>query len=239
MTDDDRREREPLEDADESRGPKAGAEQAGEAPDLEIDADEPSPDLDEVMRAALASLEGGGAEAPGPEAAASDEGGELERLRAEIAELRDRTIRTLADFENYRKRTERERRELTRYAAADVLRDVVEVVDNLERALAAEGGSDDLKTGVELILRQAHELLRRSGVQRVPALGEPFDPAVHEAVSRVEDPEVAEPLVTDELQPGYLLHERLLRPARVRVAVPAEEPAAEEQEEEPAEEPAG
>ena len=147
---------------------------------------------------------------------------EIARLQDEIADLRDRSTRTLADFENYRKRVEKERRDERRYAAAEVLHRVLEVVDNLERALAAEGGAEDLKTGVELILRQLLELLRSSGARRVPAVGQEFDPNFHEAVARYEDPEVAVPTVSEEMQAGYRFHDRLLRPAIVRVAMPVE-----------------
>lgn len=143
-------------------------------------------------------------------------------LQQEIADLRDRSIRTLADFENYRRRSDREREDLRRYAAGDVLRDLLPVVDNLQRALAAGGTVDDLKVGVELTLRQFTELLRQRGVAEVPALGEPFDPAVHEAVARVDDATVETPTVVDELQRGYTIHGKLLRPALVRVAMPAE-----------------
>ena len=149
--------------------------------------------------------------------------GETAELRREIADLRDRTMRTLADFDNYRKRAERERAEVRRHAAAETIVDFLDVGDNLERALAAGGSADDLKLGVEMILHQLEDLLRRHGVERVPALGEAFDPTVHEAVSRREDAEVGEARVVEEMQAGYRLHDRLLRPARVVVAVPAEE----------------
>ncbi|HXT20270.1 MAG TPA: nucleotide exchange factor GrpE [Thermoanaerobaculia bacterium] len=143
-------------------------------------------------------------------------------LQAEIADLRDRSIRTLADFENYRRRSERERDDLRRFAIGEFLREVLPVVDNLQRALQAGGTVEDLKVGVELTLRQFTELLRQRGVTEVPALGEPFDPAVHEAVARVDDETVRTPTVIDEFQRGYTIHGKLLRPALVRVAMPAE-----------------
>jgi molecular chaperone GrpE len=158
-----------------------------------------------------------------PLAAARGEDEEVAILRREIADLRDRSVRTLADFDNYRKRSERERRDAVRYAAAAPLGDLLEVVDNLERALAAGGAADDLKLGVEMTLRQLEEVLRRHGVESVPASGVRFDPAHHEAVSRLEDPDVEAPTVVEELQRGYRLHDRLLRPARVVVAVPPDE----------------
>lgn len=151
---------------------------------------------------------------------------ELGRLQQELEDLRDRSLRTLADYENYRKRVERERTESRRYASFEVLRELLDVVDNLERAVAAPGSVDELKQGVELILKQLHDLLRRSGVRPVPAVGEPFDPNVHEAVSRDQDATVDRPTVTAEHQPGFWMHERLLRPAVVSVAMPADEPDA-------------
>ncbi|HMB53863.1 MAG TPA: nucleotide exchange factor GrpE [Thermoanaerobaculia bacterium] len=158
---------------------------------------------------------------------AYDEGGsasdDVDALRREIADLRDRSMRTLADFDNYRKRAERERSEVRRHVAAETIVDFLDVVDNLERALAAGGSADDLKVGVEMILRQLEDLLRRRGVERVAAKGEAFDPTVHEAVSRQEDPEISEPRVVEEMQSGYLMNDRLLRPARVVVAVPPED----------------
>jgi molecular chaperone GrpE len=152
-----------------------------------------------------------------------DEDEEVAELRREIADLRDRSMRTLADFDNYRKRAERERRDAVRYASSAPLGDFLEVVDNLSRALAAGGSAEDLKTGVEMTLRQLEDALRRHGVEAVPAAGQRFDPAHHEAVSRLEDPDVEAPIVVEELQRGYRLHDRLLRPARVVVAVPPEE----------------
>src|SRR4029079_11022740 len=149
--------------------------------------------------------EGGGAAkgvdvVPGEEATAD---AAVAELQAEIADLRDRSIRTLADFENYRRRSERERDELKRYAIGDVLRELLPVLDNLRRALAAGGTVDDLKTGVELTLRQFTELLKQRGIAEVPALGAPFDPVVHEAVARVDDETVEAPTVIDGLQPAY------------------------------------
>jgi molecular chaperone GrpE len=191
--------------------------------DLEEGADA---DVDELTREALAAVR---ARERGPEKGVDVVPGEeavpdaaVAELQAELADLRDRSIRTLADFENYRRRSERERDELKRFAQGDVLRDLLPVVDNLQRALAAGGTVDDLKTGVELTLRQFRDLLKQRGIAEVPALGAPFDPAVHEAVARVDDETVTAPTVIDELQRGYTLHGKLLRPALVRVAMPAE-----------------
>jgi molecular chaperone GrpE len=184
-------------------------------------------DLERATREAMAAIEslashsGPDADAApvaAPEAEAAD--AEVGQLRQEIAELRDRSVRTLADFDNYRKRAERERQDARRFAAAAPLGDLLEVLDNLRLALDAGGSSDDLKQGVELIRRQFEEILRRHGVREIAAVGEGFDPDLHEAVAREEDPAVTAPTVAAELRRGYTLHDRLLRPAMVRVAVP-------------------
>jgi molecular chaperone GrpE len=184
---------------------------------LELDGDAPA-SLADAMQEALAAVEERQAPARNaePGTAAAD-------LEAQLAELREKWLRALADLENYRKRTQRDRAEEARYRGFDVLRGLVVIVDNLDRALASEGSVSDLKQGVELIRRQLEALLRDHGVERVEALGKPFDPAVHEAVSQHADPGVAEPTVTEELRPAYRLHERLLRPAAVRVGMPAAE----------------
>ena len=172
-------------------------------------------DLEETMRQAVAAVE--------EVERSGDSSDDVIRLEEELADLRDRSIRTLADFDNYRKRAERERAELRRFAAIEPMRDLLEVVDNLERAAAAGGSAKDLKQGVEMILRQLQETLRRHGVSSFESLGQPFDPGLHEAVSRQESPGASEPSVAEELQTGYRLHDRLLRPARVVVAVPRED----------------
>jgi len=148
---------------------------------------------------------------------------ETESLRAELDEAQERHLRLRADFDNYRKRVERAREEAARTALAEPMRELLPVLDNLERALAAPGGADELRRGVELIARQFADVLRRFGLEEIPAEGRPFDPQVHEAVSREESGAVEVPTVTSELQRGYWLNNRLLRPAMVRVAVPVEE----------------
>jgi molecular chaperone GrpE len=195
----------------------------GEDEAVALDLDGQTEDLDAAMRDAVAAVEGveQGTATTGMTADETDEE-EVAKLRREIADLRDRTMRTLADFDNFRKRSERERQETRKYALLEPLRDFLEVVDNLGLALSAAGSADDLKRGVEMIHRQMQELLRRLGVQEIEALNQPFDPALHEAVQREEDPTVKTPTVVGELRRGYRLHERLLRPSMVKVAVPSE-----------------
>jgi len=204
----------PEDDSRFDAARRAAGDEDDEA--LEIDA-AGDDDVEETMRQAVAAVEeverGG------------DTSVDVGRLEQELSDLRDRSIRTLADFDNYRKRAERERQDLRRYAWMEPMRDFLEVVDNLERAAAAAGSAEDLQQGVEMILRQLDEALRRHGVVAIESQGLPFDPAVHEAVSRQESAAVFEPTVAEELQKGYRLHERLLRPARVVVAVPVEDGA--------------
>ena len=165
---------------------------------------------------------GDDAESAEPVGAAPD----LDTLRGELEALKERNLRLLADFDNFRKRGERERDELARYAAAETLRELLPVFDNIARAAAAEGSIEDLRRGVEMVTRQLREVLRRFGVREIEAVGARFDPKIHEAVSREESDAVEYPTVTAELQRGYFLHDRLLRPALVRVAVPHEAAAA-------------
>jgi molecular chaperone GrpE len=205
----------------------------GDAPEVALDLDDQTTDIEAAMRDAVAAVEGveSGArhEAP-PAAGASAATGtagadDPAKLRQDAADLRDRLTRTLADFDNFRKRAERDRQEQKRYALFDPLREFLTVTDNLDLALSAQGPAEDLKRGVEMIHRQMIELLRRFGVTEVTAVGQPFDPTVHEAVAREESAEVKSPTVAAELRRGYKLHDRLLRPAMVKVAVPAEAPA--------------
>lgn len=211
--------------------PKDTNEAAHDAEVVAIDLDGQTDDLEAAMREAVAAVEGVEADARSEKqdagAGAGGPGGEseLERLRRENADLRERSVRTLADFDNYRKRSERERQDIRRYAVVEPLRELLGVMDNLELALSADGPAEDLKRGVEMIHRQMQDLLRRFGAKEVPAVGEPFDPAVHEAVAREEDPTVKSATVKEELRRGYTIHDRLLRPSMVKVAMPGTPPA--------------
>lgn len=145
-------------------------------------------------------------------------------LRAEVATLRDELLRARADFENFRKRQERERLEFARRAAVDLVEQLLPILDNFRRALTAADGAGSGEgaawlAGVRLIEAQLLDTLGRAGLQPVAALGRPFDPHVHEAVAREESTAVEPGTVTAELEPGWLFRDRLLKPARVRVAV--------------------
>ena len=142
----------------------------------------------------------------------------LEELRRERDALQDRLLRTAAEFDNYRKRMDRERRDLAEYAAGDAIKDLLPIIDNLERALQTPAQDDPLRKGVELIHKQMLEMLRKRNVTPLEALGADFDPNVHEAVSHEESAEHREGEVMEELQRGYKVGDRLLRPAMVKVA---------------------
>jgi molecular chaperone GrpE len=156
----------------------------------------------------------------GPDATvAAPEGSELADLQRERDDYKDRWLRKGAEFDNYRKRVERERREQADQAVVDLLQELLLVVDDFDRALTVggdEGGA--YRKGVELIHGKLHDLLRKQGVTAMDVLGADFDPNVHMAVMHEESPEHREGEVIGELQKGYMLHDRLLRPAMVKVA---------------------
>ena len=143
---------------------------------------------------------------------------EAEKLKAERVALIDRLARLQAEFDNARKRAVREQQDFREYAAADVIRNFLPILDSFERALKAGGDAGDFRSGVELIYRQFQDALQKSGVQPVAAAGEVFDPRVHEAIEMVDTTEVPDHQVLEELQRGYKYKDRLLRPAMVRVA---------------------
>jgi molecular chaperone GrpE len=142
----------------------------------------------------------------------------LDELRREKDSLQDRLLRTAAEFDNYRKRIERERRDLADYMKADILAEILPIVDNFERALQAPTDDEAFRKGVELIHRQMLDLLRKRGVTPIDAIGADFDPNFHQAVIHEASPSHREGEVIEELQRGYMLGDKLLRPAMVKVA---------------------
>ena len=144
--------------------------------------------------------------------------GELGKLRAERDSLVDRLARLQAEFENARKRAAREQQEFREYALTDALKSLLPVIDSFDRALQTSTEKSELYNGVELINRQLHDALAKLGLRAIPAQGEPFDPRFHEAIEMVDTNEAEDQHIIDELQRGYKLKDRLLRPAMVRVA---------------------
>jgi molecular chaperone GrpE len=146
---------------------------------------------------------------------------EYERVSQERDALLDRLARLQAEFENYRKRNAREQAEFREYAVADAVKNFLPILDNFDLALRSqksESADPALRSGIELIRKQMDDVLSRLGVQVVAAQGSTFDPRVHEAIEMVESADHADHEVIDELQRGYKLKDRLLRPAMVRVA---------------------
>ena len=140
-------------------------------------------------------------------------------LMAERNDYYDRLLRKTAEFDNYRKRVERERREQADQSVADLLLELLLVVDDFDRALTVGGeGGDAYRKGVELIHAKLHDLLRKQGVRAIDSIGADFDPNVHQAVSHEESPEHREGEVIGEMRRGYMRGDRLLRPAMVKVA---------------------
>jgi molecular chaperone GrpE len=160
----------------------------------------------------------------GPETPAADPSAvlaeEVTALRHERDALHDRLLRQAAEFDNFRKRGERERREMVEYAAARLLQELLPIVDDFERALQADAGSgaDAYRQGLEIIHRQLMDLLRNRGVTPIETVGADFDPHIHQAVDYEEAPDRREGEVVAEFRRGYRLGDRLLRPALVKVA---------------------
>ncbi|HEV8209267.1 MAG TPA: nucleotide exchange factor GrpE [Vicinamibacterales bacterium] len=154
-----------------------------------------------------------------PENIAAPESSEIAQLQRERDDFKDKFLRKSAEFDNYRKRIERERREQGDQAVVDLLQELLPVVDDFDRALTVSGDEGGAyRKGVELIHAKLHDMLRRQGVKAMDVIGADFDPNVHMAVMHEESPEHREGEVIGELQKGYMLHDRLLRPAMVKVA---------------------
>jgi molecular chaperone GrpE len=179
----------------ESASPEKAVVEAGESPTLELKSEDPP-----VARAELDQLQT-----------------DYEQLKKERDALLDRLARLQADFENARKRAEKEKADFRDYATGSVVEQFLPVVDNFELALKSAGTTEQLKTGVELIVKQMEEILRGLQVQPVATVGEEFDPRHHEAMGSVEREDLPDQHVAEEVRRGYRLREKLLRPALVRV----------------------
>jgi molecular chaperone GrpE len=162
------------------------------------------------------------AEAPADAAAGQDAAPDpLEQAKAEQAKLKDQLLRTLADFDNFRKRTRRELSDAERRGRDDVLKELLPVFDNLDRAGAHAETATDVKAladGLSLVLRQFTDTLAKLGIERVPSVGHPFDPSLHEAVQQMETSDFEPGTIAAEVQAGYKTAEKLIRPALVVVA---------------------
>ncbi len=181
------------------------SEEEGQPAAVKLKASEPPAEEDKSLKSKLKKKEA-----------------EIKALKREVEQLRDKYLRALAEMDNLRKRQEREKTEFRNYALSDFLREFLVILDNFERALQC-GDQTDGKTfreGVEMIYRLTMDLLLKKGVVPIEVKDKRFDPARHQAVMTEESDEVKEPEVAEELQRGYLHHERLLRPTMVKVLVP-------------------
>jgi molecular chaperone GrpE len=144
---------------------------------------------------------------------------ERDRLAAEKAEAQDRLLRTLADFDNFRRRADRDRSDFIQFAALEIVRDLLPVLDDFQRALKIEIADKDYAKGIELIYQRLFETLKKAGLEPLNAKGKPFDPNLHQAVDRVQTDEFEDQTVLEEYQSGYNFKGKMLRPAMVKVAV--------------------
>ncbi len=151
---------------------------------------------------------------------------ELEEIKQEMANLRDEYLRTVAEKDNLRKRLEREKNDFFQFALSDQLKEFLVILDNFERALdSQQENPESLRSGIELIYKQFLDLLKKQGVQPILNEGGAFDPRFHQAFLSQDSEEVTEPTVSEEFQKGYMLHDRLLRPALVKVLLPIKKTA--------------
>jgi len=160
------------------------------------------------------------AEATGDDGTTGDNDVRMEELASQLEEANNRYLRLAADFDNFKKRARQEQLDTMRHAAATVVERLLPVVDDANRALdhAPEGVDEGWLKGVQLTVRQLEDVLASVGVERVSAMGAPFDPKLHEAVGSEERADQPEDTVVVELRPGYRMHDRVLRPALVKVA---------------------
>ena len=186
------------------------------------DENDPQRDQQDDREQNSASSEGGSAnpsiiEGPSVEKIVSDE---LEKLAAEKAGLKNTLIRLQADFDNYRKRTDRERHSERHRGAEIIVESMLPVLDAFDRAIAShrDAAHNEYREGFQLIRKQLFDALSRQGLQKIDAVGKPFDPNFHHAIERVETAEQPDDAVLEELQSGYIFHGKVLRPAMVRVA---------------------
>ena len=156
-------------------------------------------------------------ELPAAEAQASPSAEDFAALKAERDQLLDRLARLQAEFDNARKRQEREKQDFRDYATGNVVEQFLPVLDNFALALNAKGTAEQLRAGVELIVKQMDETLRGLSVTVIPTVGQEFDPRVHEALGSVERDDLPDHSIAEEIRKGYKIRERMLRPAMVRI----------------------
>lgn len=183
-------------------------------------------EIDEAEAAQADAAEGSEEEAP-EEAAAADAAmqeeiealkGQVDGLNKDLQEKKDRLLRLQADFDNFRRRSAKEREEISAVVTQNFCKDMLPLLDNFERAMAAETKDvEAFQKGVEMIFTQFQEILKKNGLEHIEAIGQKFDPNFHQAVMRVEDPDKEDDTVAQELQKGYMVKGRVIRPSMVQV----------------------
>lgn len=150
------------------------------------------------------------------------ESGELAKLRMEAEENLNRYLRTQADFDNFRRRSRQEKEEFAKYASLKLIEQLLPIVDNFERAMESSRESKDLEAlikGLEMTFRQLDQLFEREGLEPIPAVGHPFNPELHQAIMQVESDEHEEGIIVEEVQKGYKLKDKVVRPSMVKVSM--------------------
>ncbi len=143
---------------------------------------------------------------------------EIENLKAELEAKNDLLLRTAAEFDNFKKRTEREKSAVAEFAKAGLIKQLLPILDNIDRAALAEKGSEDYIKGIEMIVKQFEGTAANLGIEEIAKVGDTFNPELHEAVMHIEDENVAENTITQVLQKGYKIGSTVIRPAMVQVA---------------------
>ncbi|MBC8080202.1 MAG: nucleotide exchange factor GrpE [Gorillibacterium sp.] len=146
---------------------------------------------------------------------------ELDQVRQELKEAQERTLRVQADFDNFRRRTRQDKEEFAKYASSKVMEGIIPVVDNFERALGASRETQDfdsLMKGIEMTFRQLEQLLEQEGVKSMETVGQPFNPEFHQAIMQVDSDEHEEGMIVEEVIKGYMLRDKVIRPAMVKVS---------------------
>nr|WP_229716785.1 nucleotide exchange factor GrpE [Paenibacillus aceti] len=154
-------------------------------------------------------------------AAEENANGELKKLQAELLEQQQRLLRVQADYDNFRRRTVKEKEDLAKYASSKLISELLPVIDNFERALSTVSDNEEVAAyakGVEMIIRQFETVLQAEGLVKMETVGEVFNPEFHQAIMQVESDEYEEGIVVEEVQRGYLLKDKVLRPAMVKVS---------------------
>ena len=157
-------------------------------------------------------------EAEAPKAKRTRKNAELEKVKAELEASKDMLLRTAAEFDNYKKRTEREKLSTAEYAKVSVMKTLLPILDNADRAAEFEPGTEQYNKGIEMIVKQLGDLAGKLGLQEIGTAGEPFNPEIHEAIMHVEDESLGENVVAAVLQKGYKFGDTVVRPAMVQVA---------------------